>query len=170
MKVTTPPEKSHPPLFPCNPPLKVEVLSSPPFWKFGWRLNPPAERGGGGGGAHYVSPSRLTSRRCLLIFRKTHVGFISCWKFYLNFSQTCIFQHDIGKFSYLQCSAYWKMHLEVKVESRHFYLCFPRQKSPPVSYHHSPSKGKWLIPQAGFLSKSVSPNRNGKGNYEKSNK
>ena len=23
-------------------------LSSPPFWKFGWRLTPPAEGGGGG--------------------------------------------------------------------------------------------------------------------------
>ena len=40
-----PPEKSLP-LFPSNPPLKVEfLLSPPPFWKFGWRLNPPAETG-----------------------------------------------------------------------------------------------------------------------------
>ena len=29
-----PPEKSHP-LFPSNSPLKIEILSSPPFWKFG---------------------------------------------------------------------------------------------------------------------------------------
>ena len=42
-----PPEKSHP-LFPSNPFLKVEALSSPPFWKFGRRFNLlPAERGGG---------------------------------------------------------------------------------------------------------------------------
>ena len=50
-----PPEKSHP-LFPSNPPLKVEVLSSsPPFWKLGLKIwlevqppsPPPAERGGG---------------------------------------------------------------------------------------------------------------------------
>ena len=47
-----PSEKSHP-LFPSNPPVKVEFLSSPPlFWKFGWRLNPlPAEEGRG---AHYI--------------------------------------------------------------------------------------------------------------------
>ena len=32
------PEKSYA-LFSCNPPLKAEILSSPPppFWKFGWR-------------------------------------------------------------------------------------------------------------------------------------
>ena len=28
------------PLFPSNPPLKVEVLSNPLFWKFSWRFNP----------------------------------------------------------------------------------------------------------------------------------
>ena len=52
-----PPWKRQPPLFPSNPPLKVEVLSSLPFWEFGWRLNPlsPAESGGGGG-AHDVQP------------------------------------------------------------------------------------------------------------------
>ena len=37
------PEKKSPPLS-QQPPLKVEVLSSPPFWKYGWRFNPPAER------------------------------------------------------------------------------------------------------------------------------
>ena len=48
---TLSPEKSYP-LFSSNPPLKVEVLSSLPFLKFGRRFNPPpAERGGGG--AHY---------------------------------------------------------------------------------------------------------------------
>ena len=38
------------PLFPSNPPLKVEVLSNPLFWKFGWRFNPlpHAEMRGGG--------------------------------------------------------------------------------------------------------------------------
>ena len=37
-------------------PLKVEVLSKPPFWKFGWRFTPPPTINGGGGGlkgAHY---------------------------------------------------------------------------------------------------------------------
>ena len=28
-----------------QPPLKIEILSSPPFWKFSSRLNPPAEMG-----------------------------------------------------------------------------------------------------------------------------
>ena len=42
MKIATPPEKGYP-LFSSNPPLKVEVLSSPPFWKFGKRFNPQAE-------------------------------------------------------------------------------------------------------------------------------
>ena len=42
------PLKKVTPLFPSNPPLKIEILSSPlpPFWKFGRRLNPLAERGG----------------------------------------------------------------------------------------------------------------------------
>ena len=35
-----PPKISHP-LFPSNPLLKVEVLLTPPFWKSGWRFNPP---------------------------------------------------------------------------------------------------------------------------------
>ena len=36
------------PFFPRNPPLKIEMLSSPPpFWKFGRTLNPPAEKEGG---------------------------------------------------------------------------------------------------------------------------
>ena len=48
MKIAThpSPEKSRP-LFPSNPTLKIEVLSSPPFWKLGWRLtHPPAKRNG----------------------------------------------------------------------------------------------------------------------------
>ena len=32
------------PLFHSNPPLKIEILSSPRFWQFGRRLNHPAER------------------------------------------------------------------------------------------------------------------------------
>ena len=49
MKIATPSKKSHP-LFPSNPRRKVEVLSSSRSWKFGWKLNPPAEMG-----AHYVN-------------------------------------------------------------------------------------------------------------------
>ena len=31
-------------------PLKIEGLSSPPFWKFDWRFNPSSRKEGGGGG------------------------------------------------------------------------------------------------------------------------
>ena len=57
MKIATPLKKATP-LFPSNPPLKVEVLSSLPFWEFSWRLSllSPAERGGGGRAAHFVQP------------------------------------------------------------------------------------------------------------------
>ena len=34
-------------LFPSSTALKVEVLSSPLFWKFGWRLNLPLQKGWG---------------------------------------------------------------------------------------------------------------------------
>ena len=40
------PLKKATPLFTSSPPLKVDVLSNPPFWKFGWR--PYKKRG-----AHY---------------------------------------------------------------------------------------------------------------------
>ena len=40
---TPTPKKSHP-LFPSNPPLNVEVLSSPPFLKTWLEAQPPAER------------------------------------------------------------------------------------------------------------------------------
>ena len=43
------PQKGHS-LFPSNPPLKTEVLSSPPFWKFGRTFNPPSRKWEG---AHY---------------------------------------------------------------------------------------------------------------------
>ena len=47
-KLQTPPEKSYH-LFPSNRPLKIEILSSPPFRNFGRRLNPfpPSRRGRG---------------------------------------------------------------------------------------------------------------------------
>ena len=46
-KTCSPPEKS--------PPLKIEILSSSPFWKFVSRLNPLAESVFVEGGAHYDS-------------------------------------------------------------------------------------------------------------------
>ena len=39
--VIAPPLEKVTPLFPTKPPLKIKVLSSPPFRKFGRRLNPP---------------------------------------------------------------------------------------------------------------------------------
>ena len=55
-KLQTLPQKKVTPLFPSNLPLKAQVLSSPPFWKFGWSFKlapPPPSRKGGEGGAHY---------------------------------------------------------------------------------------------------------------------
>ena len=47
-----PQKKKVTPIFPTNPSLKVEVLSSPPpFWEFGRRGD--GGIGGAGGGAHY---------------------------------------------------------------------------------------------------------------------
>ena len=43
------------PLSSSNPLLKAEVLSSPPFLKFGSRFNPPPQQKGGWG-AYYVTP------------------------------------------------------------------------------------------------------------------
>ena len=40
---------------PSNPSLKIEVLSSPPFLKFGYRYNLPRRNSRGAGGAHYVN-------------------------------------------------------------------------------------------------------------------
>ena len=57
-KNCNPPKKSHP-LFPSNPPLKIEILSSPPFFEnLVVGSTSPAERNGGGGGggaAHIMS-------------------------------------------------------------------------------------------------------------------
>ena len=57
-------------IFPSSSPLKIEVLSPPPFQKFGRRFNPQAERGEGEG-AHYDSifsnNNSLTSSRINLL-------------------------------------------------------------------------------------------------------
>ena len=55
MKKLQPPEERYP-LFPSNPPLKIEILSSPTFSKIWWETHhppplpplppPPSERGG----------------------------------------------------------------------------------------------------------------------------
>ena len=71
---------------------------------------------------YHPSPSGLTTRIYSLVFLKTTYGFILlqyiCW----IFSQTSISHHGCGKFPYLGCSDYWKMHWSQKIESGHFYL------------------------------------------------
>ena len=49
LKLQPPPEKSHP-LFPCNPPLKIEVLSAPPLFEnlIGGSTPPPHTHTEGG--------------------------------------------------------------------------------------------------------------------------
>ena len=48
-----PPEKSHPPLSQQTPSKSWGPIK-PPFWKFGWRLNPPPPQQNKGD-AHYVN-------------------------------------------------------------------------------------------------------------------
>ena len=43
VKTATPPEKGYP-LFPSNPPLKIEILQALPFQRFGQRLNPSPQQ------------------------------------------------------------------------------------------------------------------------------
>ena len=58
-KLQTPPKKScH--LFPSNPPLKIEILSSPPFRNFGRWLNPPSPSRKGGGLHTMATSTHLT--------------------------------------------------------------------------------------------------------------
>ena len=78
-----------------------------------------------------TSPSGLTSRIHPLIFLTTPVGFISLQKVYLVFSQTCIFQHKCRKFSNLQFSAYWKIHLQVKKLNLRIFNHAPLGRSLP---------------------------------------
>ena len=47
VKLDHPHFKKVTPLFPTNPPIKIKVLQSPPFWKFGRRFNPPPQQKGG---------------------------------------------------------------------------------------------------------------------------
>ena len=45
------------------------------------------------------------------------------------FCQTFVCHHGWGKISNLWCSNYWKMYLQVNIESRHFHLCPPPDKT-----------------------------------------
>ena len=48
-----------------QPPLKIEILSNPHFWKFRRRLNPPAEMGDGEN-AHYDLSKQCFTRKIWL--------------------------------------------------------------------------------------------------------
>ena len=68
-----PPEKSHPPLS-QRPPLKVEVLSSPPFLKIWLEAQPPPpplDRKDGG--AHYAYMSNYFFLNIFTLFKKRPV-------------------------------------------------------------------------------------------------
>ena len=54
-----------------SPPLKIEVLPRPPFWKFGWRFNSPSTKGG----VHTVSHCFLL---CLQFCILSHFETIRC--------------------------------------------------------------------------------------------
>ena len=67
VKTGTPPEKKIPSSFPATPPpplppQKLRSCQSSPLWKFGRRLNPPAERGWGG--VHTMDS--MSSSACVL--------------------------------------------------------------------------------------------------------
>ena len=59
-----PPEKIHP-LFPSNPPLKVEVQTNLPFLKIWLEAHPSPlqNRGWGGGGAHYAVEAQFAIKK-----------------------------------------------------------------------------------------------------------
>ena len=63
MKIATHPHppKKVTPSFPATPlPSKSWGPVKPsPFWKFGWRFNPPQQKGWGGGGSHNVQGMEL---------------------------------------------------------------------------------------------------------------
>ena len=78
------------PLFPSNPLLKVEVLSSPPFGKFGWRFNPSSSRKGGGVHSMFslwlvlllISFLLLLFR--IALFKLVSTSFFYCKEFYIG--------------------------------------------------------------------------------------
>ena len=75
MKIEPPHSKKVFPLFPSNLPLKVEVLPSPPFWKFGWRFRK--------GGSHVLCNWIF---RCRTLGQKKEFCFwkLARWKFFYN--------------------------------------------------------------------------------------
>ena len=69
------PLKKGTPSFPATPPLKVEVLSSPPPLKTGWRLNLPNPPTPFLGSAHYVCFT-LYSTVTIVEFQQINVGWV----------------------------------------------------------------------------------------------
>ena len=78
-----PPSKTPPPLScqaplksansPSPPPLKVEILSSPPFWNFVWRFNPPPLQQKGGGGCTLCLPPKRVNQSCITLQWWCHI-------------------------------------------------------------------------------------------------
>ena len=70
------------------------------------------------------------------------------------FSETCISHHGCGKFSNIWCSKLLENAFAgLKIESRHFYSCSSRLKSPPGSYHTPQAEGNYSSPQTAFFQK-----------------
>ena len=97
MELAAPPKKSHL-LFPSNLPLKVEVLSSPPFLKI-WlevQLPPPIAERGGRVHTMYIETSQLICSATYL----TTFYIIALWGFnpLSANSTTClsVFDHFVG--------------------------------------------------------------------------
>ena len=68
-----PPEKIYP-SFPATPSKSWSPVKPPPFWKFGWRFTPPAERGGGGWVMHTIVNKVLNKeilKSAIFITKKT---------------------------------------------------------------------------------------------------
>ena len=92
-----PPYEKIYPLFPSNRLLRVEVLSSLPFFKFGWRINPrPPCRKDEAGGAHCVK-LRLTNWDLKLV------------SYYLQHTQNSWIQ-ELPCISLVTCIIYWSLN------------------------------------------------------------
>ena len=80
-------------------------------------------------------------------------------RLFLEFSVKPVFRDSSGKFSYLWCSDFWKIHLRLKKLTRLFYL-YPKTEYLP-RFSLSPTKRKKITHslQVALFRKSVSPSR-----------
>ena len=67
MKIATPLKKVTP-LFPSNPPLEIEILSSPPLLKIWLEAQLPPPPGRKGGGVHTMQNLGISSERTFWMF------------------------------------------------------------------------------------------------------